>query len=269
MLAGIAIVLRRILILAKTPLFISDDNLSHAWARAFQESMKPGQSEIIPLVINITGFQNSDPTEDIQIRQLIDEALQDEGEYKCDTVANTIFPNSFWNPTKDRELLYQRYHSSFRGIKKSASQNRYGLYFERLVNYGTEQKNQLEHIINTYQGGNHRRSALQASIFDPSKDHTNQPLRGFPCLQHVTFIPDAKNKELTVTGFYAMQYIFRKGYGNYLGLARLGKFIAHELGFKLTGLTCMASIAKLEISKCRVQDMSNRFEEILLMKETL
>ena len=87
------------------------------------------------------------------------------------------------------------------------------------------------------------RSALQAAIFDPTKDHTNQRMRGFPCLQQVAFAPQGADG-LMVTGLYATQYIFERAYGNYLGLCRLGRFMAQEMGKQLTQVTCVASPAK-------------------------
>ena len=59
--------------------------------------------------------------------------------------------------------------------------------------------NQLQHVIDTYKLGNHRHSALQASIFDPSRDHTNSRRRGFPCLQQVAF--GVSDGTLELTGF--------------------------------------------------------------------
>jgi hypothetical protein len=48
-----------------------------------------------------------------------------------------------------------------------------------------------------------------------------------------------------MTAFYAMQYQFEKAYGNYLGLCRLGRFVASQLGRRLTHMTCTACIVKL------------------------
>ena len=46
-----------------------------------------------------------------------------------------------------------------------------------------------------------------------------------------------------VTGLYATQYMFERAYGNYLGLCRLGHFMAQEMGKQLTQVTCVASPA--------------------------
>ena len=184
----------------------------------------------------------------------------------CHEVANTIFPISLWNPHADRRQLYERYRRILPRVARDR-RNRYGLYFERLIAFGHDASfqdgvNQLEHIIQTWHSGNHRRTALQAAIFDPTKDHTNQRQRGFPCLQEVTFAPVGAD-ELSVTGFYATQYIFERAYGNYLGLCRLGRFMAHEMGRDLVQVTCVASPAKRDKPKGSLERLAHEVEAIL------
>jgi hypothetical protein len=93
-----------------------------------------------------------------------------------------------------------------------------------------------------------RRSLLQATTFDPERDHVASAQLGFPCLQQVSFEPTPAG--LVVNAFYATQQIFDKAYGNYLGLAQLGAFMSREMGLPLARLNVMVGVAKLErISK--------------------
>ena len=85
---------------------------------------------------------------------------------------------------------------------------------------------------------------LQATTFDPERDHVANAQLGFPCLQQVSFEPTTVG--LVVNAFYATQQIFDKAYGNYLGLAQLGTFMAHELEMPLARLNVMVGVAKLE-----------------------
>jgi len=48
-----------------------------------------------------------------------------------------------------------------------------------------------------------------------------------------------------VNAFYATQQIFNKAYGNYLGIARLGAFMAHEMNIPLQAVNIFVGIAKL------------------------
>lgn len=248
--------------MTKGLLTIQETNLSHAWAKAFLAAASPGGGEIMPVVVTVTGFSDNQPVETPSIRQMLDQALLNNKRFLCETVASTIFPQSMWNPSAGRELLFQRYQDLLPGLKKLEPSNKYGLYFERLIAFGHDKVNQLDHIIQTYQGGNHRRSALQASVFDPIVDHTNQPRRGFPCLQQVVFTPCGK-REMTVTAFYAVQYLFEKAYGNYLGLCNLGHFMAHEMGLRLTQLTCIAGVAKLgNVIKREIQELCQELKAL-------
>ena len=226
-------------------LTIEEDNLSVAWAKALFSVVDSG--EISPLTVVIRGFTEGDPMEVAPIRLLLDNALgADKKALSCHEVANTIFPISLWNPQADRHQLYDRYRRIMPRVLRDR-RNRYGVYFQRMISYDHDAAyqggvNQLEKIIQTWQGGNRRRSAFQAAIFDPRKDNYNQPLRGFPCLQQVAFAQQGSDG-LSVTGFYATQYIFERAYGNYLGLCRLGRFMAQEMGRQLTQVSCVASPA--------------------------
>jgi hypothetical protein len=52
-----------------------------------------------------------------------------------------------------------------------------------------------------------------------------------------------------VNAFYATQYMVERAYGNYVGLCRLGRFVAHELDLPLVRFTCFAGIAECEVPK--------------------
>lgn len=219
---------------------IKEDNLSIAWAKAFLATM--GHPEISPMTITVTGLSNESIPECCEIRNTLERSLKDHSFWSCHTVANTIFPKSFWNRNKERTLLYKRYLRSLKQIRKCKG-NCNGIYFERLIAYSENKINQLEYIIETYTiKSNHRRSALQASLYDPTCDATDQKRRGFPCLQQVGFSRIGKSG-LCVTGYYPKEHILDRGYGNYLGLCRLGQFMASEMGLELAQMTCFVGVA--------------------------
>ncbi len=224
--------------------------LSHAWGEVFLELLKPGVNELSPLVVTISAFDDSRlPIEDMSMRRALDRFLTTK--QTCRTVASTIFPNSLWRPSgsNDAQELYDRYESVWPRVKRCRL-NSNGVYFRRLMAYQPKADdpnlapvNQLKHVIDTYGAGNHRHSALQASIFDPTRDHSPARQRGFPCLQQVAFA--VADGELGVTGFYALQHHVAKAYGNYLGLCWLGRFMARQIKLKLARVTCIASMVKL------------------------
>jgi hypothetical protein len=255
-------------------------SLSQAWAKAFLACLEPGCDEIVPLVVTVTGFSGGLVLEDAPIRNLLDRALKASDMQACGTVASTIFPRSLWNIERDRSSLYDRYRHILPRIKKGDSRNRYGTYFERLIDYAPNAAdlrkkaksphdrggqgffNQLEHIIGTFRDGNHRRSALQASTFYPALDLTHQRQRGFPCLQHVAFSHLPRGR-LAITGFYAYQYLFERAYGNFLGLCDLGNFVAHELGLSLARMSCVAAVAKRDIRVRDAQHLKGELKQMI------
>lgn len=233
-----------------TPMLINETNLSLAWARAFLQIVENSGTKISPLVVSITGFgEDGSVAEDATVRTTLDECLTEVGEQQVHTVANTIFSPSLYRLSKfDRHRLYQIYLETIPRYKAlSIHKNRRGLYFERLIAFGSGpcDGNQLEHIIQEYTSNRAvRRSMLQASVFDPARDHVRSAQLGFPCLQQVSFVPEGE--DLVLNAFYATQQIFDKAYGNYLGLCRLGQFMAAEMGLKLGRMNCFTGVEKFD-----------------------
>jgi thymidylate synthase len=256
--------------------YIEEKNLSIAWAKAFLSTLDAAGGEISPLMVKVTGFNNGVVLEDKNIRELINGNTTLKLRYKLskdyvETIAGTIFPQSLWNAKRERQLLYDRYSKTYPKMKQARA-NYNGMYFQRLIAFenGDEYPiNQLEHIIATWEKDVHRRSALQASIFDPRKDHTFQKQRGFPCLQQIAFTPLGTNgsKGLRITGFYAKQLLFEKAYGNYLGLCRLGQFMAKEMGIELNEMVCIASVARYA-DRFAKQEIESIKQELRLLIET-
>jgi hypothetical protein len=233
------------------PVLVEDSNVSDAWLRALKAVLATPKHEIAPLIVVVHADNSGALAESSFVRVSLDRMLKVNGWPPCRSVASSIFPTSLWNPARPRADLFTRYNRLRARLRRVHSPGR---YFERLVDYGRGPTalNQLDKILNARKSGVTRRSLLQAGVFDPWQDHTNQRRRGFPCLQQVSFAPIAGGL-LAVNGFYATQYISDRAYGNYLGLADLGRFVAHELGIRLGRVTCVAGLALL--GKVKVREM--------------
>lgn len=230
-----------------------NNNLSDLMIDLFKEYDRISGNEISGLSITIKGFDNNNNVkEDETIRKKLDLALKNKGMQPISTVANTIFPVNLWNPELDRSELYKRYSRILPQLKK-CPQNRKGIYFNRMINYDDNGFNQLNKIIEFYKSGNHRRSAFQASIWDPKRDMVNQRMRGFPCMQHLVF--SCVQNRIVVIAFYATQYIFERAYGNFLGLCNLGKFMSHELQLPLHEVKCFIGSEQLSINKTQLNEI--------------
>ncbi|ENY9925312.1 TPA: hypothetical protein ACUUB5_001450 [Pseudomonas aeruginosa] len=236
---------------SKPPLLIESECISVAWSKAIVSIYDGVGQEVSPMIVTITGFdQDGRPGEDSELRRALDQILSDCDEQSVDTVAFTIFPERLWRMSGgDRAKLFNLYKMAFpRYQAMYRSLNNRGLYFERLTNFNTSTPcdgNQLEWILSNYHAKpGIRRSMFQAATFDPARDHVSLPRLGFPCLQHLTFEPTAQG--LVANAFYATQKMFIKAYGNYLGLAQLAAFMAHQMGIPLVRLNVMIGIAKLD-----------------------
>ena len=255
---------------------IVGSNISTAWAKAFIKCYGTSGGILSPAIVRISIPNDEESVESPEIREIVDSKLQPllnknaPLQTVVETVAGTIFPESVWTLAKgDRHAFYKMYERMIPLIKHKST-NRRGTYFERLMSFSGfngDKVNQLEHIITTWQNKNHRHSALQAGIFDPRTDHSNQPLQGFPCMQQVVFYPNGANGKdgLSVIAFYANQTLAEKAYGNYLGLYRLGRFMAKEMGIQMKEVVCIASALKISdsISKTLCKPVINELEAVL------
>ncbi len=232
------------------PFVIEETNISRAWTTALESADAEKNREITPLVLTLTGFDETK-----EVRDVLDKALEEDKKNSVDTVAETIFPLSLYRLCRyDRKAFYNEYIANLPRIHRIDKRNNRGTYFERLIAFDGH-INQLEMIITSLQADKSvRRSKLQAAIFDPAKDHLNGPYQGFPCLQHVTFFV-SKNGGLVLNSFYAIQLLYQKAYGNWLGLVNLGKFVAKETGLKMERFNCHIGIEQLEISKTKAKGL--------------
>jgi hypothetical protein len=237
------------------PYVIEDSNLSHAWARAIWRIAKTPGFEIAPLVVSINGFDASNlPAEDDDIRKSLDNFLSSNEEWSTEIVAFTIFPQRYLTISGgNRHSFYEVCFDALPHLKATNPHlNGRGMYFERLIRFGRGRvnDNQLEFILTEYLEGRKRASKYQACIFDPERDQSRQPYQTFPCLQTVTFVPT--DQGLIVNAVYALQYLVQRGYGNFLGLAHLGGFMAREMKIPLVRLNVIAGVEKLDFPKDQV-----------------
>ena len=118
------------------PVLINETNLSAAWGRAVLHAIEHPGSDISPLVLSVTGFDESGiPPEEPAVRQELDKLLRAKGMRDVEDVAFTIFPQRLWTIAKgDRKALFSMYQDAFRRYQAMNPRvNRRGMYFDRLV----------------------------------------------------------------------------------------------------------------------------------------
>ncbi len=265
------------------PICIQETNLSYAWAKVLLRVLDESLNNPPPIALTLTGFENGLPKEDAQVRELLDPILCCYEKNTVDVSALVLFPFKAWNRRgrPDSKIFFKWCLDKFiPRLKERDVRNRKGLYFERMMNVihyydkdgNLKEHNQLEYIINWWKrrmriGKRPRQSGLQASCFDPRLDHNEAPRPGFPCLQQVNFTYD-DNGGLAVNAFYPTQWIFDRGYGNYLGLCHLGAFMAHELGLNLVRLNCFVARAQLGgVNKTQLNEFKESLQDLLGIQE--
>lgn len=257
-----------------------EPSLSKAWARAFLMFMERQDRRFAPFMVSIAAGPDGNPVEDEDLRNALDACLDEVGQQSVEVVAKTIFPAAIWRRVNgDRQKLYAYYREYLPDyVAMAPNKNSHGLYFARLIGFGLDPKtgeqekhlpvanlpsggNQLEFIIDACKPGA-QSMALQAVIFDPVRDQVKER-RGFPCLQHLTFVRDNDRETLSLNAFYALQSFFVKSYGNWLGLLRLGAFVASQTGLRFEKLNCFAGIQQMR-SGCRPKqgDLLDRLTDL-------
>lgn len=222
-------------------------NLSSAWGHVLITAASARPDSIAPVIVSVSGFEGELPPENARIREATDRLLLKEKKNPVRVSAMTIFPWEMWQ-RRGRPACKPFCELCVRQLaprlKARDVRNRNGIYFERMMAFDGRKAgkqhvvNQLAFVIDLLKRKRMpRRSALQLACFDPAKDHTGQPVRGFPCLQQVSLTHDG-GEQLAVNAYYPTQYIFDRAYGNYLGLCHLGAFVAHETGMRFVRLNC-------------------------------
>ncbi len=221
--------------------------VTEVWYQSLAAALKPGKKILSPVLMSLQDFDPDQCEIADPVRTALDALYKKHNFNSVITVANTIFPLHLSKLARgNRQTLYDSYKRVMDRRIAIDRRNRGGLYFERLISYDdTPEGNQLEFIIREFTGRSGvRNSMLQASIFDPKRDHRRDAQVPFPCLQHVSFSYDGD--DLSVHAFYATQQLFDKAYGNLLGLVRLGNFMAKQMGKTLKKVNCYVGQEKLE-----------------------
>jgi thymidylate synthase len=263
---------------------ISRATVSQAWADIFDLVMNSAGGHVGPLIVELE-VPDGQVQDDRTIRALVDDELKSLALPTVHETSALIFDWNLWNQLgkPDIKTFSDFYLQKLvpRLLRRNRNRNGRGTYFQRMVEFtglefhkktGFTSKtvNQLERILEIWETAGDkekhpRHSALQATIFDPAKDHHGAAQCGFPCLQQVSFdyLPGDR---LRIHAYYPTQYVVDRAYGNYLGLCHLGCFMAHQMGLTFDSLTCFVASAHLggaKVKKTPFRDLQLRIHERL------
>ncbi len=233
--------------------------LTDAWLAAI-EALLQQPDYLFDLVVTI-GDPRPECADQI-VKQELDNVLANIDSQRVETVANTIFPEGLAQASGNRAELYRRYIAMLPRLRRQRGNQR-GTYFGRLIEYplianGTYD-NQIERVVQDLTRQLHgrapRRSGYEMQVFAPGKDGMS---RGFPCLSSLSFRLDGDHLRLTAA--YRSQWYLEKALGNFLGLARLQRFVAQESGLGQGPLVIHAYYASIS-QKRQIKALLSRIRQ--------
>jgi len=253
---------------------IAHDNISHAWNEALQHVVAHHGKAVHLAVAIGRPLEPEDDAVRASLDAFIDERRQaGKAIWPVSTVANTMFPSAFYRRDRAnaRARLYELHAKAQRMQQRMRDPEN---YFNRMVAYpGPDGKafNQLEYVIDRLikqrkprKRGGPLSSAYEIGLSAPAGGDLrvqapgrDRKLMSFPCLSHISFTLEGEH--LNLAALYRNQYFVTRAYGNYLGLARIGNFIAHETCVQLGEVLCVATHADAQfddLGKGRVEQFA-------------
>lgn len=238
-------------------------SVSGAWLQAvrFLRDQPGKRCYNLAYVVNHPDVQT---VEDSNVFTTFDAFARAAGRHPVTTVANTIFPLASYR-VRGAEGVFEHYPNDIYPRVKTA----WGTYAERMVRRRDVQGNilldrhgqpinplksltsKLKHRVDAAHGTKTHYElpvsdeVFEISTYDPVRD--GNYARGGPCLSHVSFKLDPTNK-VRLTGFYRSHFYLERALGNLVGLARLQRFVAEQVGVEVGPMTLIASEACLESS---------------------
>lgn len=191
---------------------------------------------------------------DIAIIREVDRFLRVHQANSLNGVANTIFPQA----TLDRhgpDAYYDVYRKRILPRMKKMTRD-WGRYFDRLTEWRKVQGTKISTInplgdlvrFMREQVSSHRtyRNVYEMTIYDPARDAGKVSNR--QCLSFLSFKLSDDNG-LMLTAVYRNHAYIARGLGNFIGLARLQRFISDQTGAGMGSLTCISTHAQIDFGR--------------------
>lgn len=253
-------------------------NLSQAWLETTKDIGSSGGDGFHTLT------RIADPmAEDHVIRGGYDALLRALHLPSAETVANTIFPSAMAAGCSSPSELVDRYVDAYPALRRFGP-NKKGTYFGRIVAYPSPggDRDQLVPLIakltaelatagpmsaryevgvataaeDGADSGDSRDDQVAREDAPTSVDaevavpilapHKDTSRRAFPCLSLLSFQLEGNRVHLLAQ--YRYEYLVEKGYGNYLGLARLLGYVAAAVHLEPGQMTVAAGRIKTDAS---------------------
>lgn len=255
------------------PVITTSASLSEGWAKTVRALLGCPERKSFHTVTTMT-----DPTrEDPALRAGLDRLLAAHNKPPVVEVANTVFPAAMAATSTDAEHLGRRYRAIYPRLRKLDSDNASGTYFGRLVQYPSagEPVDQLAEVVKRMRlqrghrepgHGGVMSAAYEATVHEPGDavaylatqvPGTDHQYRGFPCLTGLSF--QLIDDQVHLLAQYRYEFLFTKGYGNYLGLAQMMSFVASQVEVTPGRLTVVTGRAHLDLAGKHISPLLDGF----------
>lgn len=253
------------------PVTIAAANLSVAWLETLEAVRALPEGHGFHAVTRI-----ADPASEVaRIRAAADTLLSERDLDPVLTVANTIFPAGISATSVSPQVLVERYRAVLPTLRHLHHDNQRGTYFGRIVSYEAPggRVDQLGNLIRKLRSEHANRApktaryeigfdepgdsspendddevATDVQIYAPGRDNA---IMGFPCLSFCSFQLDRDRLHLVAQ--YRSQRLVQRGYGNYLGLARLQSYVSQQAGLTSGQLMIITGRVEADITKRRLK----------------
>jgi hypothetical protein len=243
-------------------IFVDASNIGDAWLQAYQTLLEAHDRQAVNLAINI----EQPLREDLGVRRALEQTLAGLATsrprttvHSVHTVANTIFPISLYRP--DQPDAAKRFFERASTVSQlhHRRKHEWGTYIGRLIRYDQadgSSVNQLERFLTLLNGDTNWADIYEAPLTYPGETSgiaasdmlligpDDRRRMGGPCLAHVSLT--SVDGHLHLTALYRRHYYLARAYGNFLGLARLLNFLAHESGREVGQMLVVGSHAEIE-----------------------
>jgi thymidylate synthase len=252
------------------PRSILAEDISTGWLRAVSFLVDEPDMKAVHLLVRIL-----DPAaEDLAVREAVQALINTRNSGRSEskqmpdieTTRNTIFPASWAarNPEPADLAAHYRERYTKDGLR-SFPENRKGTYFGRIVAYPLTDSDVLEESLDQLSEtvrklrvelgtGQAKSSRYELNIYCARRD---RGAMSFPCLAHASF--HHHDGKLHMQAIYRNEYLLGRGYGNFLGLAELQRYIATAVGLPVGELLMTIGHAELDAPKTAVRELLGRF----------
>ena len=243
---------------------ILGDRIAPVWLAAVRKLNGAPDRTILNVVLEVAS-PSLMAGDDLEICRAVDAKLRTyTTDMSLDTVAGTLFPNHLYKRF-GRPEFYDRY---LRAIKRGKKKNSWGTYAWRMMERPDRRSgkdfNPLNRIVEKFidaKNGQGYQAIYELGVLEPDDllvdgsdgpwcelpvaDPAAKPRRNIPCLSHLSF--KLNRGQVTLTAVYRAHYYAQRALGNLIGLSQLQKFVATESGLEVGPLTCISTLAVLDI----------------------